>query len=93
MYQVLVLLRAWALWEGRRNIAKALIALFVVYVATCVTLFTYAIVLGGCEYIIVLLNHVLLTSNPADYAYIIPDIVGTCISIIPSTSSTILNLP
>ncbi|KIM76345.1 hypothetical protein PILCRDRAFT_826328 [Piloderma croceum F 1598] len=68
---VLVLLRAWALWEGRRKIAKALIALFVVYVATCVSLFTYGIVLGGY------------------YAYVIPDIVGTCISIIPSWAWTI----
>jgi len=87
MFQVLVLLRAWALWEGRRKIAKALIALFVVYVATCVSLFTYGIVLGGCEYIVALLGHILLTSNPVDYAYVIPDIIGTCISIIPSTSS------
>jgi hypothetical protein len=35
----------------------------------------------------------LLTSNPIDYAFVIPDIVGTCISIIPSTSFKILDSP
>jgi hypothetical protein len=83
---VLVLLRAWALWGDRHKIAKALVALFVIYVAICTSLFTYGIIIRGCEFLIASRPTGLhsFTLFVADDAYVMPDIVGTCISFIPS---------
>lgn len=46
---MLVILKAWAIWGRRGNIAKKLLSAFIVYTTVVVTVSIYGINVRGCE--------------------------------------------